>query len=878
MKLFKITILIALVFLFNSNLLSQIPKPEDILGFEVGADFRLANYGDINNYFNKLAQASGRITTCTIGESTEGKPILMAVISSEENIKNLEQYRGILKKLSEPGSLTDNEAAELANKGKLFIIIGCSIHASEIGASQMSMELGFKLAAENSEMVKKILDEVVVLLVPSLNPDGLNSVIDWYNENLNTPYEGSGMPWLYHKYAGHDINRDMYMFHLKETHAISNTLYREWQPQIFLSMHQMGSRGSRLFIPPHYDPPNPNLDPILIRETSLLGLSMAAYLDGKGKKGVLTNALFPEWYPGYEDSTPMMHNIICLLSEAASVNIASPIFIRPSELRGGGRGFEKYQKQINFPNPWEGGWWKLRDIVDYDLQACLALIKTGSNETEKFLYNYYKMGKNAINEGKTKPPYAYIIPKDQHDPNTTIEMINKLMKGGVIIHRSVDKFTVDNIEYPKGTFIIFLSQPYRSYIKTLFEKQVYPEKYLYKGGPPEAPYDLSGWTFPVQMGVKVVETDFMFNAQVKILKKTELYNKQQIPEADYGFLLDTRINDTYKVVNKLLEKGCTVSRITKPFSYAHNAFIPGDFLILNKAKTREIISDLIEYCPVPVYGLEQKPESPVINIHKPKIGLYAHWGGNMDEGWTRLLLEKYDFDFNVLRNSEIRTGELRTKYDVILFPDIRSDAVIMNGQSSLPDRFKGGIGEKGLDNLKIFAQTGGTIIFLDTSSEFALKYFDLPVKNILKGIKQEEFFCSGSLLKYRLDTAHPICFGMPEVSHLLFRSSPAFLTVNKKKDESPKQNKNDEFGKIKSGSYPPIKVNAVPASYPPEKLLVSGWIVGEDKLYNTGSIVDVSYGSGKIVLIGFRAQHRTQTYASFKILFNSILYSVSELN
>jgi len=873
MKSMYKTILIICIICSSLNLFAQIPEPEEILGFKPGSDFKLASYDAITKYFKQLSLSSGKIKSYTIGKSTEGKPLLMAVISSEENLENINTYKEIVKKLANPGNLSEKEASELSKEGKLFIMIGCSIHASEIGASQMSVQLAYELVSGDTDIMRKIRDEVIFLFIPSLNPDGLDMVIDWYNKHLNTPYEGSGMPWLYHKYAGHDINRDMYMLHLNESRALSKALYEEWIPQIFLSMHQMGSNGARLFIPPHYDPPNPNIDPIMIRETSLLGLSMAAYLDSKGNKGVLTNALFPEWYPGYEDSTPMMHNVLCLLSEAASVNIASPIFIKPGDLRGGGRGFEEYRKQINFPNPWEGGWWRLGNIVDYDLSTCLAMLKTGAVDKEKFLYNFYKMGKNAVTDGKTKPPYAYIIPEKQFDINTTAEMINRLILGGVKINRAIKEFTVDNNEYPAGTYVIYLSQPYRSYIKTLLEVQRYPEKYLYQGGPPESPYDLSGWTLPLQMGVNVVESGFEFEAETELVTKAVVKSNGNVPEADYGFLLDPGINDTYCVINHLLDKGCDIFRITEQFSNKDNTFVPGTFLVINKAKTKEILKELLESYPVPVSGLETRPSVTTIGLKKPKIAIYAHWGGNIDEGWTRLLLEKYNFRFTVLRNNEITTGELNSKYNVIIFPDVWNESLIIEGISSLPDRYKGGIGDKGLDNLRTFVKKGGTVIFLDTSCEFAVKYFNIPLTNVLKDVESKDFFCTGSLLKYHLDTTHPVCYGMPEISHLLFRSSPAFkIPVTDHSMDSGNRNE-ENVHQIEN----PVKstVKALPAYYPEEKLLSSGWIVGEDRLYNRACIADVSYGSGKLVLIGFRAQHRAQTYASFKVLFNAIFYGAS---
>ncbi|MHB8054633.1 MAG: M14 family metallopeptidase, partial [Candidatus Aminicenantales bacterium] len=409
--------------------LSAQTSPEAFLGFKVGADRKLADYEQIQAYFKKLAAESPKIRIETIGMTTLKRPMIMAVITAEENMARLDEYRAISKKLKDPRTLAAGEAEKLAKEGKIIVLITCSIHASEIAASQMSMELAYKLVTGDTPFdAAAVLRDVIFLLVPTSNPDGNQMEVDWYKKNLGTKFEGGEMPWLYHYYAGHDDNRDWFMANLSETRAVNKVLYHDWFPQIHLDEHQMGSDEARLFIPPFMNPPVPNVQPLVWRGVNLIGSNMAFDLQKNGFKGVVHGRSFTGWYIGACDDTSWLHNIFGLLSEMASVGLATPVNIEPTEIPT-----SYTQKRIEFPDPWPGGWWRLRNIVDYELTLSLSLLRTASLYREEFLLNTWRMNKNSIETVEKNQPYAFVIPAFQHDYPTMLKMLDVLQLGGVEI-------------------------------------------------------------------------------------------------------------------------------------------------------------------------------------------------------------------------------------------------------------------------------------------------------------------------------------------------------------------------------------------------------------------------------------------------------------
>src|SRR5919201_1277422 len=482
---------------------AQVPPPEQFFGFRMGTDRELASAESIEKYFELAASKSDRVRIIDIGPTTEGHRTIAAIVTAPENIKNLNQIRAANERLADPRALAAEEARRLAATHKVVLAIGCSIHAAEIGATQAANELLYSLATATDPQTMAVLQNVVLILIPSLNPDGHRLVVDWYNKQKGTPFDGGPMPWLYHKYVGHDINRDGFMMNMIENRNLSRFFYTQWHPQVFLTMHQMGSNGPRFFAPPNYDPIDPNYDPIIWREAGLLGSAMTLELEHDRRTGVLSNGMYDYFWPGYEDSVPLGHNTVCLLTEVASARVATPLTVPANELRAGQKGLPEYKPQINFPDPWPGGSWKLRDIVEYDLSAVHGLLRAVSAYRQELVQNFYEMGVRAIDAGRRGGPFAFLIPAEQHDPSAAAKLEQLLLDGGIEIHRALEPFRADGNPYPAGTDIILLSQPYRAYVKTLLEHQEYPARRVAPGGPPERPYDVAGWTLPAQMGVDV---------------------------------------------------------------------------------------------------------------------------------------------------------------------------------------------------------------------------------------------------------------------------------------------------------------------------------------------------------------------------------------
>ncbi len=568
-NIFAIPLFSLILFLFLPSLLPAQTSPEAFLGFKVGADRKLADYNQIQAYFQKLEKETPKLKLFTIGESTLKKPMIMAVITSEANMAKLDAYRAMAKKIKDPRTLPIEEAKKLAKEGKLILLITCNIHADEIAASQMSLELAYKLVkGETPWDAAKVLDDVIVLLVPTTNPDGEQMEVDWYKKYLGTKYEGGNMPWLYHHYAGHDNNRDWFMFNLAETRAVTRVLYHDWFPQIHIDEHQMGHDEARLFIPPFMDPPVPNVQPLLWRGVNLVGANMAFDLQRNGFSGVVHGRSFTGWWIGACDDTSWMHNVIGILSEMASVRLATPIYVEPTEIP------KPYtQRRMEFPDPWPGGWWRLRDIVDYELTLSLSLINTAARFKEEFLMNSYLMSKNSIETTDKGQPYAFVIPARQNDYPTMIKMLEVLEFGGCEIQQAKEDFVAGGRVYGAGSYVVLLAQPYKPFVWALLERQKYPDIREYPGGPPVPPYDNAGWTLPLQMGVTCEQVDKPFTAKLERVEKVSYSRRgglmgaaealavrdgkssELVMPAPKYFVLDAHENASYAVAFALLKEG-----------------------------------------------------------------------------------------------------------------------------------------------------------------------------------------------------------------------------------------------------------------------------------------------------------------------------------
>ena len=780
---------------------AAIPSPKSLLGFTPGEDRTIADWSQITNYFARLDQASDRVTVQTLGQSTLKRPLIVAFISARENILALQKYKDIQRQLADPRlALQPAQRDRLIAEGKTIVTISCSIHSTEIVASQMSMQLAYELATAEDAETREILQNTILLLIPSPNPDGIDIVADWYRKTLGTPHEGKEPPELYHHYAGHDDNRDWFMLNLKETQLVTRLLWHEWFPQIVYDVHQQGSNGSRFFIPPFYDPPNPNISPVLLRQVGLVGHKVAADLQAAGFKGVITNALYDTWWHGGFRTSPYFHNSIGILSEAASARLMSPTTVTAEQLgRSSSRGMRNAtERATNFPDPWPGGTWRPREIMEMELIAARAVLSMAGKFRANYLRNFYELGrKNVEQVSKPDQPIAYLIPAGQARDEAVAKLIASLIGQGIEVYRLDRELHVTYgpqilqrtnppneklgayrtiispstmSEVPLGSYIVFLAQPQRTNVAALFEPQIYPNR-LTGQGEAERPYDVAGWTLPLQMGVEA--------PAITVIRESESERRL------------TRITDSNQV------------RV--------------DLALAAEIKN-----------PV---------KQPV------RIGVYRPWTSNMDEGWTRYIFDTFNVPYSSARDADIRQGNLHSKFDVLLFTSQRTNDIVSgNAAGSLPSEYTGGITDAGVGNLKEFVNNGGTLVCFDAACDLAIKKFDLPLRNVLEGVRSSEFYCPGSIVSLDVDNTSPLASNLPTKMPAYFINSSAFTTTG------------DGVRVI--------------ARYAKENVLLSGWLLGEEKLRGQVALAEVTMGKGRVVLFGFRPQHRGQAWATLPLIWN----------
>jgi hypothetical protein len=831
----------------------RITSPEEFFGFTLGSDRKIARWDKIVDYYNLLEQESGKIKVINMGPSTMGNPFLVVIISSEENLNNLDRLQEVNAKLSDPRGIAAAEIKNLITEGKAVMCQSMSLHATEIGGTQMAPELTYDLLSKGDQETQRILNNVIFFLIPCFNPDGQIMVTDWYNKTKGTEYEGSSLPWLYHKYVGHDNNRDGDFLNMIESVYAAKILYRDWVPQAYIDHHHMGSYGARFYVPPYCDPIRPFADPLIWREMSWYGAHISYKLEENGKAGILNDAQYPGWgHFGWHWITPF-HNIAGMLTESASAQLATPVYIHPEQLQAGARMFPEYKPQTTFPNPWPGGWWRLRDIVEQKKIAAWALLDLAARNRETVLWNAYLKAKRQTERGANGKPKAYVVPANQHDPITAVKMINTLLLSGVEIKQSEKEFRIGNAIYPRESFVISLAQPKMGLIRNLLGQTFYPENEwtIEDDGTPLRPYDLATHTMNEFMGVRVdpiddaVEGDFhTIVDQVPVSSIVE--------SGGEGYVLDGRLNASFKAVNLLLDKGVAVDRIDKSIADLR----PGDFIVYKGSEA--VFNDIAEKTGVDFQALKVQISEGSHKVKKPRVGMYQrYYGGNMDEGWTRFLLEMFDFPYTSLMDAEIKKGNLISNYDTIILPH-DSTGMIMGEIppryrrfiSAVPPEYRSGIGKEGVTALKEFVEKGGILVALGEAGNFAIGKFELGIQNVVENHDSKEFFCPGSTLKVKFDNSHPLAYGMPEEGLVVFYSSPAFAVTSSQHSER----------------YETV------VRYQERDLLQSGWLIGEEVLSNMPAMVSAKYGEGQVVLIGFRTQHRCQTHGTFKLLFNTMIH------
>ena len=823
---------------------ADIPTPESMLGYQMGTARKLPDWHEVVAYFQALAAASDRVEYEELGTSTDGVPYIAVSISSAGNLVRRGELRSALERLNDPRGLDTDEEAKLVESGIPTAFLLCTQHSNEIGAVLMTLELAARLATGNDPDTLEILDNAMTVILPCHNPDGHQMIVEWYRKWLDTEYEGVEMPWLYHPYVGHDNNRDWFMLTQAESRLYA-ALHNREHPQLVFDMHQMYRDGARFMVPPFIDPLDPNQDPVIQQGFADLGTAIAARLTAAGKAGVATNIIFDNYSPSLAYGN--YHGSVDLLSEAASVRLATPVTIDEDKFSKE-RGFDPSVRSWNHPMPWKGGEWTLRDIVEYDLIAALAFLEHAARNRRQWLSNYAGVMRRTIERDK-ESSYAFLIPEEQDDQWSAWELMDTLRRGDVEIERADDEFTADGVTYPASTNIVRLSQPAGNYAKTLLEVQKYPDLRKWPDGPPAPPYDITGHTLPLQMGVTAVEVKKPFDATLTVAEPPQPQGGVT-GEGDAGYMIIPRTNRSAIALNRILKAGLKVYR---PSAAQESTGVqPGSIVVPDGDGVADIVEPLASELGIDIHRLGAGIEVEALSQKAPRIGIYTAWKPSIDEGWTRWILEEHEFSYTRLYNPDIRQGNLNELYDTIVLPE-QAAKDILEGmpeknkyKEPYPPEYVGGLGAVGVEALTRFVEAGGTLVALDSACEFAIKHLYLPVRNVVEGVDEDTFYCPGSLLRLLVDPAHPLGFGLRRNEVGLFAESPAF-----------------ELDSSASSS--------VAARYPLYNLSVSGWILGEQKIAGKAALAEVPLGRGRVVLIGFRAQFRAQARGTYRVLFNAIM-------
>ena len=837
---------------------TDVPAPESIIGFAPCTDYKLANYEQIADYFRVLDASTERMELLEIGDTSEGRTQLMAIISSEANMQQLDRFKAIARRLAIARGLTDAQARELAADGRTVVWIDFGLHSTEVGHAQTAPLMAHRAVTDDSPEMRLIRDNVIFLLVPNMNPDGTTLVADWYMQHVGTRYERTSPPELYQKYAGHDNNRDWFMFNLVESRNIARQLYVEWFPQIIYNQHQSAPFPARIFVPPFDDPMNPNIPPLVMRGVNLVGEAITRRLDQEGKTGAISRHTYDTWWNGGMRTAPYYHNMVGILTETGHAT-ATPAVYDPDEFPATfPDGRPTLEPTTYYPSPYLGGEWHLRDTCDYMVAASMAVLDVGAKRRQEWLYDIYQMGRDAIGAGAEE---VYVIPRAQWDRGTAVKLVNVLRWGDVEIERATRAVAIGDLTYPPESFVIRGAQAFRPYLTDLLNPQVYPDQRLYPGGPPDRPYDITGWTLPMQMGVAVdrhTGVAGLPNDALVPIEWAEPGASVVATQASFGFVLDPRANDAFTVVNRLLVAGETVFRTDDDLVIESATWPPGTFVVPASDETRERIDAGARDLGLSVAALATRPTSSLTRLAPPRVGLYRGWGANADEGWTPVWCEQFEFPYETVRDDALRQGALDS-YDVIILPDASYSRMLTGlGSRAAPPEYTGGMTPKGVSNLYDFVVEGGTLVTLDSAAELPIVDFGLPVRDVTTGRSETDFYAPGTVLDLEIDPTHPIGYGMPSRVAAFFARSPAFAVGNggggPGSDDQPE---------------PPEGLTVV-ARYPNADLLRSGWLLGENVLTGEAAVVEVQVGEGRVVLIGFRAQHRGQPHGTFELLFNTL--------
>ncbi len=845
---------------------AQVTVPEDYLGFKPGADFHLMTYEQAIGYFEHIAAQTDRMLVLDMGATSAGRPMKYGVISSPANLARLDEFKDINRRISLVRGVNDAEARNLAQQGRTIVWIDGGLHGTEVAPAQLLPQLAYDLVTGSDRQTIAVRDSVITLLVFA-NPDGMSIVSDWYMGNVGTPYETSPIPWLYHKYVGHDNNRDSFMSNLIETQNMNRAHSREWYPEILYNQHQTGPFPARIWIPPDAEPTNPNVHPLVVRWKNLIGTAMGKAFEENEQPGAISRIRYDTWYPGYATQVVDGHNVASILTETQLYRYATPQHFTVNDFP------EEHRDLIPgtfYPSPWLGGWWRLGDAVAYNSTACKAVLEVAARYKYELLYDKYKAGVAVMERFASEPPYGWIVPADQPDRSSALLLMERMMINGIEVYTADQAFEHNGISYPAGTFVLPTNQPFGLFLKNIFEKQSYPDlreySHLWQGlvspedweGGPLRPYDGVGWTLPLQLGVEYWEMTSPLSVSLTPAERIEMAGGVSGGGGSYVF--DRADNNSISAVMRLLDAGARVRSLDEPFALGGRQYSAGSYVVetagMSASRLREIAS---------VTGVQFASGSPrgaTTTVRVPRIGLHKSWVASMDAGWITYIFDTYGIPYELVPDAEIRAGRLNHRFDVIVLADQRASQIVEgHRKGTIPPDYVGGVGDEGVIALRDFVRGGGTLVTNNGSSGFAVEYFDLPVRDVLDGVRPDSFNCPGALLKGEFATDHQLAFGMSERAMIFFSRGSAFELVEDEVEEDDSEGNADTEISVE-----------VFASYPDEPLLLSGWMIGDEIIRDKAAAFVASYGEGKIVVFGFNVHNRAQARSTLRLLFNSLLY------
>jgi len=854
---------------FYAQVTNEVKTPKAFFGFKPGADRMMFDYEKQIDYLKHLAQNSPRLKLEKIGESPMAKPMYAAFFSKASNIDNLEKLRKINEQLALNPDLSGDQKATCIQNGKVFFIATLSMHASEVGPSQASPLIAHKLVTTQSKDTLKWLNDVVYMMIPSHNPDGMNMIVDHYKKYKGTKYEGSSMPGVYHKYVGHDNNRDFITLTQKDNRAISNIFSKTWFPQVMVEKHQMGSTGPRYFVPPNHDPIAENIDASVWNWMGLFGMNMIKDMTNKGLAGVSQHYAFDNYWPGSTE-TCIWKNVIGFLTECASAKYASPVYVEHNELSVWGKGLSEYKKSINMPLPWKGGWWRLSDIMDYEVTSTMSIIKTCSNHKEEILRFRNNLCQEEVKRGKTQAPYYYIFPKEQHDESELVDLVNLLEQHGVKRYKLTKNVRIQSKEFKPGDIVIPLAQPFRPFVKEVLESQNYPVRHYTPGGKIIKPYDITSWSLPLHKGVESYEIDTRSEMLESSLQKIQGHYRinHKADKQEYkGMFLPYSNNQSYKVAFWAKKKGLDVFYTDQAVNTEEESFSSGGMIIPEprKEKLKEELSAMIKTRPRYLSTLEDLQK---LKMEIPKVALIESYLHDMDAGWTRYLFDSYYLPFEVIHPGEVQDADL-SDFDVVVFPNTHK-SVLMKGEyetdkyyrmSNYPPEYVKGMGKKGKKKVMEYLDNGGKIISWGQSSKLFMgkqtignedseEQFKLPIEDVSDELKEKGLYCPGTLINMDVENDMQFTKGMPDQVGVFYRGDPVFKT-----------------------SIPIFDMNRrVLGSFTKGKTLLSGYAQNADLLEEEPAMVWLKKGKGEMVLFSFGPQFRAAVPSNYKLIFNSILF------